>query len=197
MKRLSLALITSLIPGFALAAPAVLPTRDVSVAYTLTAPGQPTQTLTLSYNAAQELARVTSEYGYYVLVNLPAGHAQLVIPTLHAIIQAPDFSALSDKFFKAENNARFTPLGKAHYAGLSCEIYQVSEDKSTARACLTTDGVILHFSGHDDHGTAEVTAKSVDYTPQPADQFAPPAGLIPLNLPPGAIASLLAQQANK
>lgn len=197
MKRLALALMTSLAPGFALANPAILPTRDVSVDYTLSAPGQPTQTLTLAYNAAQEQARVTSEYGYYVLVNIPTGHAQLVIPTLHAIIQAPDFSALSTEFFKAESNAQFASLGKEHYAGLPCEVYKITDQKATARACLTADGVILHFSGHDAHGNAELTAKSVSYTAQPEGRFEPPEGLIPLNLPPGAIASLLAQQATK
>lgn len=192
MKHLILTTLACLIPGTALAMPTFLPNRDVSVRYSLTTPGQPAQTLQLSYNAAQELARISSEYGYYVLANLPAGQAQLVIPALHAIVQAPDFSALAAELFAAGNKAHFTSLGKGHYAGLSCEMYQVSDQTGTARACLTPDGVTLYFSGQDAHGNADVIATSVTYAPQAAGQFTPPAGLTPLNLPPGVLKSLLA-----
>lgn len=191
MIRFSLTALACLIPGITLAAPAFLPNRDVSVTYSLATPGQPTQTLQLSYNAAQELARVSSEYGYYVLANLPAGQAQLVIPALHAIIQAPDFSILTTELFEAGDKARFTALGKGHYAGLSCEMYQISDTTGRARACLTADGVALYFSGKDEHGGADVTATSVNYAPQPASLFSPPAGLTPLDLPPSALKSLL------
>lgn len=194
MKLLAYSVIVCLIPGLACAAPSLVPTRDVSVDYTLTAPGQSTQTLQLFYNAATEHARISSAYGYYVLADLPAGQAQLVVPALHAVIQAPDFSALTDTLFHAGDKAHFTALGTGHYAGLSCETYQVTDQKGTARACLTKDGVILHFVGHDTQGDAEVTATSVTYAPQPADLFTPPAGLTPLTLPPGALKALLAPQ---
>lgn len=194
MKRLACLFILSLVPGVASAAPALLPTRDVLVNYTLAAPGQPTQTLQLSYNAAQELARISSASGYYVLANLPAGQAQLVIPALHAVVQAPDFSALTTELFHAGDNAHFTALGKGYYAGLPCETYLITDKTGTERACLTKDGVILHFSGHDGHGDAEVTAMSVTFAPQPASQFALPPGLTPLDLPPGALKALLAPQ---
>ena len=191
MTRFTLAALACLIPGISLAAPAFLPERDVSVTYSLATQGQPAQTLQLSYNAAQELARISSDYGYYVLANLPTGQAQLIIPALHAIVQSPDFSALTAELFEASNKARFTALGKGNYAGLSCEMYQITDSTGTARACLTEDGVALYFSGQDTHGGAEVTATSVSYAPQPASQFTPPAGLTPLNLPPSMLKSLL------
>lgn len=194
MQRLIITAFTCLFPGLALAAPALLPTRDVSISYSLSTPGEAPQTLQFSYNAAQERARVSSAYGYYVLADLPAGQAQLVVPALHAIIQAPDFSALTAELFNAANNARFTSLGKAHYAGLSCEMYLITDQKGTARACLTPDGITLHFSGHDAHGSAELTATTVNYASQPADQFVAPTGLMPLSLPPDALKSLLTPQ---
>ena len=191
MKQLTLAALISLTPGLALAAPTLLPTRDVSASYSLTAPGQPPQTLQLAYNAAKELARISSSNGYYVLTSLPAGQAQLVVPALRAVVQVPDFAALATKLFNAESNARFTPLGKGHYAGLTCEMYLVTEPDSTARTCLTPDGVMLHFSGHDANGAADLTALSVSYAPQPASMFDLPPGLTPLSLPSDALKSLL------
>lgn len=196
MKQLGLTALLSLIPSFALAAPAVLPTHDVQVSYSLTTPGQAAQTLQLSYNAQQELARISSDYGYYVLADLPAGRAQLVVPALHAVVQAPDFSALTNELFQAQDNAHFTLEGKGHYAGLTCENYKITTQNGTANACLTKDGVVLHFSGHDTHGGADVTATSVAYAPQPASQFQLPTGLVPITLPPDALKSLLNPQQN-
>lgn len=194
MKRLACFVIFSLTPSIAAAAPALLPTTDVLVSYTLATPGQPSQTLQLSYNAAQELARISSIYGYYVLANLPAGQAQLVIPALHAVVQAPDFSALTTELFRAGDDAHFTAIGPGHYAGLSCETYLITDKNGTARACLTKHGVILHFSGRDTHGGAEVTATSVSFAPQPASKFTLPSGLTSLDLPPGALKALLEPQ---
>lgn len=192
MKRLLITALAALTPGLAAAAPAFLPTRDVAVQYTLASPGQASQGYQLSYNAAAQLARVDSPSGFYVLANLPAGQAQMVVPALHAIVQAPDFSALTAEIYEAEN-ANFSPLGTGHYAGLACRNYLVTDKNGTATACLTPDGVILHFVGHDAKGGADLTATSVSYAPQPADQFAPPAGFAPLNLPPGALTALLQQ----
>lgn len=151
MKRLLVTALASLMPGLAAAAPAILPTRDVSIQYSLAVPGQQVQTVQLFYNAALEAARVVSDNGYYVLANLPAGKAQLVVPALHAIVQTPDFSLLTGELFLA-GNARFTLLGAGHYAGLNCRTYRVVVKDSTAQACITADGVVLHFSGHDEHG---------------------------------------------
>lgn len=194
MKRLTFAALACLAPSLAFAAPALLPTRDVKVSYSLTTPGQNAQTLQLSYSATQELARISSDYGYYILANLPTGQAQLVIPALHAVVQAPDFSSLTTMLFKAGDNARFTSLGKGHYAGLTCETYEITDQDNTAHACLTTDGVVLHFSGHNAQGDADITAISVTYAAQSASLFELPSGLIPLTLSPDALKALLNPQ---
>jgi hypothetical protein len=180
------------LPATALAHPVFLPTRDVAVTYELTAPGRSPENYQLAYNAAGRMARVDAPAGFYVLGNLPAGQAELILPGLHALVQAPDFSALTAQIYNADG-ASFTALGSGHYAGLDCTKYLVLDKDGTGTVCLTPSGVVLHFAGHNAHGAAEVTALSVTYAPQPTEMFTPPPGLTPLDLPPGALAALLNQ----
>ena len=194
MKILPFVLPAVLAAGPALATPAFLPTRDVAITYELDAPGRAAQDYLLNYDAAQELARIESPaQGIYILANLPSGQAQVVVPALHAIVQAPDFSALTQEISTA-GGAQFTPLGSGHYAGMACPKYLVLNAQGSGTACITPDGVVLHFAGHDEHGSAEVTALSVAYAPQPVQDFTPPDGFSALTLPPGALQALLQPQ---
>lgn len=193
MRILGLGLAAMLLASAAQAAPVFLPVRDVRVTYALLAPGQPVANYQLSYDAADELARIDSQAGFFVLANLPQGQAQLVLPQLHATVQAPDFSTMTQLLFHADG-ARFTPLGPGRYIGLACEKYLVMNAQGSGEACLTPGGVVLHFAGSDPHGSAEATALSVDFSPLPAAEFALPQGYSPITLPPGALAALLQAQ---
>lgn len=180
-------------PAYAGEHPAFLPTRDVAVDYTVNAAGRAPAQYHLQYDAADERARIDDPaHGTYFLADLPAGKAQLVVPGLHSVVDAPDLSALTAQINDA-GNARFTPLGPGRYAGLGCEKYLVLSRQGTGTACLTSDGVILHFTGHDQHGTADITATSVSYQQVSPDALAPPAGFSAINLPPGALQQLLGQ----
>lgn len=179
------------LPVAARAAPVFLPTRDVAVTYSLTVPNRAPANYQLRYDAADQTARIDAP-GYYVLGNLPSGHAVLILPAMNALVEAPDFSALTSQIYNADG-AQFTPLGPGHYAGLDCEKYLVLDKNGTGTVCLTPSGVVLHFAGHNPQGAAEATALSVSYAPQPAELFTPPPGLTPLNLPPGAVQALLNQ----
>ncbi len=171
--------------------PAYLPTRDVSITYDLSVPGHRDATYQLAYDAADQRARIDDPaQGTYFLVNLPDNTAQLVVPALHSTVNAPDLSALTQQLNSA-GQARFTALGPGQYAGLSCEKYLVLGEQGTGTACLTPDGVILHFTGHDSHGSAEITATSVTYQHNPGYLFAPPQGNSSINLPPGMLQQLL------
>ncbi|MDE8348453.1 MAG: hypothetical protein POG74_03090 [Acidocella sp.] len=171
--------------------PAYLPTRDVSITYNLSVPGHQAATYQLAYDAASQRARIDDPaQGTYFLVNLPDGTAQLVVPALHSTVNAPDLSALTRQINTA-GQARFTALGPGYYAGLTCEKYLVLNDQGTGTACLTPDGVVLHFTGHDSHGSADVTATSVTYQHTPVQMFAPPQGNSSINLPPGILQQLL------
>ncbi|HUW80512.1 MAG TPA: hypothetical protein VMV54_06400 [Acidocella sp.] len=180
--------------GPAVAAPVFLPTRDVNVTYEVASPGRATQDYQLNYDAADKLARVESpaQQGMYVLANLPTGQAQVVVPALHAIVQAPDFSSLTQQIMSADG-AQFTPLGHGNYAGMGCEKYLVLNAQGSGTACITHDGVVLHFAGKDAQGSAVVTALSVNFAAQPVGEFAPPDGFSNITLPPGALAALLQQ----
>ncbi len=192
MKRMILAGLFALVALPALAAPPFLPQQDVDVSYALTTPGQPAQDYQMQYDAAGRLARVESPQGIYILADLATGQAQVVVPALRATVQAPDFSALTGMIANADG-ARFTPLGPGLYAGLACEKYLVLNAQGSGTACLTPQGVVLHFNGQDPHGSAQVTALSVTFAPQPAQDFTPPQGYSAINLPPGALAALLQQ----
>ncbi|MDE8345484.1 MAG: hypothetical protein POH28_04815 [Acidocella sp.] len=183
-----------LAPAFASAAPMVLPDQDVAVTYTMANPNTGPQTYNMSYFAAQELARVEAPaQGLYILANLPAGQAQIIVPALHAIVEAPDFSAYTQMLMHADSSS-FHAIGPGHYAGLACETYLITEPQGTATACITATGVILHFKGTDTRGTADITATSVVFAPQSVANFQAPAGFSPINLPPGTLAALLQGQ---
>jgi hypothetical protein len=181
------------VPAHAGDRPAFLPNRDVVVAYDVAAPGRPVRVYQLSYDAADQRARIDDvAQGLYFLVDLPAGAARLVVPALHSVVNAPDLSALTAQINDA-GNARFTPLGPGRYAGLACEKFLVLSRQGSGTACLTQDGVILHFTGHDSKGSAEVTASSVSYQPVSPNDVAPPQGFSAIALPPGALQQLLGQ----
>jgi hypothetical protein len=174
--------------------PAVLPTRDVSVSYVLSAPGRPTASYQLAFDAAGQRARIDDPArGTFFLVDLRSGQAQLVLPMLHTVVDAPNLSTISQEIAQARD-ARFTTIGPGSYAGLGCEKYLVLNAQGSAEACLTPDGVALHFHGRDTHGAAEVTATSVTYAPANPADFSPPAGFGSVTLPPGALDQLLRQQ---
>ena len=183
-----------ILPAQADTRPAFLPGRDVAIAYQVSAPGRADASYQLLYDAADERARIDNPaQGDYFLVDLLAGAAQLVVPPLHAIVEAPDLSGLTQQVMDADN-ARFTPLGPGHYAGLGCEKYLVPNQQGSGTACITPDGVILHFAGSDAHGAAAITASAVTYGPQPSREFALPDGYSQITLPPGALAQLIGGQ---
>lgn len=183
-----------ILPAQADTHPEFLPSRDVAIAYRVAAPGRADANYQLSYDAADERARIDNPaQGDYFLVDLLAGSAQLVVPPLHAIVEAPDLSGLTQQVMDADN-ARFTALGPGRYAGLACEKYLVLNHQGSGTACITPDGVILHFSGSDSHGSAVITATNVSYGKQPDSAFTQPEGYSQITLPPGALAQLIGGQ---
>jgi hypothetical protein len=185
-------LLLGLSPAYADTTPQILPNRDVEVNYEVSAPGRPDQSYQLEYDAADQRARINNPaQGTYFLVNLPAGTAQMVVPQLNSVVNAPDVAGLTQQLTNASNSARFTPLGHASYAGIPCKNWLVMSAQGTATACLTPDGVILHFSGKDAHGSGAVTATAVNFAPQPPADFNPPTNMNRINLPPGVLQQLM------
>ncbi len=184
-------LLFGLSPAIADTTPLILPDRDVAVSYQVSSPGRAAQGYQFEYDAAGQRARINNPaQGTYFLVNLPAKTAQMVVPQLNSVVNAPDFSNLTQQITNAQG-ARFTLLGKSEYAGMTCQNWLVLSSQGTATACLTTDGVALHFTGKNAHGSGEVTATSVAFGPQPAADFSPPTGLNAVTLPPGVLQQLM------
>jgi hypothetical protein len=194
MKRLILGLLMGCAgPALAGDAPLFLPAHDVAADYVLAVPGRPDADYRLQYDAADERARIVDPLrGLALVVDLPAGRAALVVPALRAVVDAPDISDLARQVEHADG-ARFLPLGPGHYAGLACDNYEVITAQGSGKACITRDGVILHFAGRDARGAASVTAVSVAYGPQRPGDFVVPDGYSRIHLPPGALAQLLRQ----
>jgi len=181
-----------LAPAIADTTPLILPDRDVAVSYQVSSPGRPAQSYQLEYDSAGQRARINNPaQGTYILVNLPAGTAQMVVPQLNSVVNAPDISGLTQQITDAGHNARFTLLGAAKYAGLSCQNWLVLSSQGSATACLTTDGVALHFAGKNAHGSGEVTATAVTFGPQPGADFSAPNGYNAITLPPGVLQQLM------
>jgi hypothetical protein len=181
-------------PAYAQTIPQTLPDRDVAVTYDVSAPGRADQAYQLEYDATGQRARINDPaQGNYFLVNLPASTAQMVVPALNSVVNAPDLASLTQQISIARN-ARFTALGQGNYAGMTCRNWLVLSSQGSATACLTPDGVTLHFDGKDAHGSATVTATSVNFGPQPAADFNPPQGYNSINLPPGVLQKLMGGQ---
>jgi len=173
-------------------APLILPDRDVAITYAFAAPGRPGQSYQLEYGAADERARINNPaQGTYFLIDLSAGSAKMVVPQLNSVVNAPDLSGLTQQITDAGHHARFTLLGSKQYAGLSCQNWLVMSAQGTATACLTTDGVALHFDGKNAHGSGSVTATAVSFGPQPVTDFDPPDGYNAITLPPGVLQQLM------
>jgi hypothetical protein len=186
------AMLFGLAPAVADTTPLILPDRDVAVSYQVSSPGRPDMSYQLEYDAAGQRARINNPaQGTYFLVNLPAGTAQMVVPQLNSVVNAPDVSGLTAQITDAGHNARFTLLGHAEYAGMACENWLVLSSQGSATACLTADGVALHFAGKNANGSGEVTATTVSFGPQRSTDFSPPNGYNAITLPPGVLQQLM------
>jgi len=175
----------------AAAVPAFLPGQDVVIDYAVSAPGRSAQAFEVSYEAGPRLARVNdAAHGVSYLADLNAGEVEILVPMLRAMVEAPDMSRFAGMLQNADG-AQFVRLGHGHYAGLACETYLVTNAQGSGTACLTHDGEILHFHGHDNHGAVDITATSVRFGAVPASVFSVPADFSHLQLPPGMLAQLL------
>ena len=88
-----------------------------------------------------------------------------------------------------DDRMRFTRGGTDRVAGLACTKWDIVSDKTTARLCITDDGVILAGEGRDtQRGAGRMTATAVSYAALPASLFTPPAGFHHIELPAGASA---------
>ena len=162
-------------PATAQQRPSFPPTRDVAVTYriSIAAPGVP-HAFEMRFSARTERARLDADLPAYVLVDLKAHRASIVMDRLGVMVDTPPEAGL-EQALVLEDGKRFIRRGSDVVAGLRCTIWEVVADAASGTACVTADGVVLRASGHDRQGRAgSLEATRVTYGRQPEALFVPP-----------------------
>jgi hypothetical protein len=190
-------------PGLALAQdrPLLQPTRDVTITYRVlgaggqpagapgATPGQATE-LRMSWLVAQNRMRVDPPgMPGYIVADRAARRAFMVMESQRMVMEMPQGQQLPNSFGEPSPTARITRGGTETVAGLSCTIWQIEDQGRSARACVTSDGVMLRTLGRagPQEGNREggLEAVTVNYGPQDPARFQPPAGYQTMQMPAG------------
>ena len=168
--------------------PMVQPTRDVTVAYTVSGaaadaiPGGVDGPLRLSWDAKGQRLRVDAgSRPQAVILDLAKRSATLLDSALRAAVPLPvrdrDLQSL------ALGGARMTRRGQDSVAGLACINWDVQAPKRAGTVCLTPDGVVLRGEGDVNGRHGSFAASSVRYGAVAPDLFAVPPGYLSLSFP--------------
>ena len=181
------------VPAVAAEHPPFVPTRDVTITYRIEADGMPggigPQIVRVSYSTAAARARIERGEGPgYLIVDRAAGRATMVMEPLQSYLDIP-FNDRTGAGLMLDDRMRFTRGGSDRVAGLACTKWDIASDTTTARLCITEDGVILAGEGRDtQRGAGRMTATAVSYDALPVSLFMPPAGFHRIELPAGTSA---------
>lgn len=166
------------------AAPPLMPTRDVTVQYSVLPEGAPQpQIVRVYFKGGGGLMRIDGPPGPpdgspsgFMVMNRAAHTMTVILNQQHAFVDIPEGQMVSSPFV-LDSSMRFTPVGTGTVAGLACTRYSIVAGSGQAQACVTADGVVLSESGVDGQGNrGSLTAQSVSYGPLAASLFTPPPG---------------------
>ncbi len=177
-------------PAGAADEPVYLPTRDVTIDYTVTSPNREPEQARVAVQAGGAHLRLDSEaVPGPVLIDRDRATAVLVYPPAKLFTELPARGFRLDRLI-AEGHPQFTRIGAGEVIGLHCTEYRIVASQGSGQGCLTDDGVLLRGRGQDMKGRGgAVLATAVRYGPVPASAFVPPHGY--QELPPGALQALL------
>ena len=190
MMRALILLLALSLPGLPARAaerrPAILPSRDVAVLYSVTGrAAQQVRQVMMRFSAAERLLRLDSrDFALgYLLVDPARLHARMVMNGGRQMVDLPLAQDRRARLLWGEGLA-FRRRGHARVAGHACTLWDVSSGRDSATTCLTPDGVLLRAQGH----TGEVAGSTleairVEVAAQPPTLFHPPAGAGALRLP--------------
>jgi len=167
-------------------APAILPSRDVAVLYSVSGrAAQQVRQVMMRFSAAQRLLRLDSrDFALgYLLVDPARLQARMVMNNGRQMIDLPLAKDRRARLLWGEG-LEFRRRGTARVAGRACTLWDVTSGRDSATTCLTPDGVLLRAQGRtgDAAGTT-LEAIRVDETAQPPGLFHPPAGAGAFRLP--------------
>lgn len=179
--------------------PTMLPTRDVMVTYRASgpAPARPgatgpaqmrQQDMKVAIVAGGRLMRIEglgggAAAGGYVIVDRDAQRMTMVVTQDRRYMEMPANDAVSRGFLLNESMT-FARRGLETVAGVKCTLWEVTSQEGAGSVCVTDDGVMLRARGQDGRGGLE--AITVQYGPQPASLFRPPADFSKIEIPGGA-----------
>lgn len=201
MRRMAMALVLAAAPAAAALAqerPTMLPTRDVMVTYRASGPaparpgatgpaGTRQQDMKVAIQAGGKLMRIEAlgggaAAGGYVIVDREAQRMTMVVTQDRRFMELPANDAVSRGFLLNESMT-FARRGLDTVAGVKCTLWEVTSQEGAGSVCVTDDGVMLRARGQDGRGALEATA--VQYGPQPASLFRPPADFAKIEMPGG------------
>ena len=164
--------------------PLLFPSRDVTVTYQVQSPDAPVKEATAAVAAGGSHVRIESPgMAGAMLLDRARGSMTMVLNGMHMYSVVPGRGRMVDEFL-LDPRLHFARAGTATVDGLSCTRWDVSSDKGSGTGCVTADGVLLRFQGHDTRGReASLLATSVHYGPIPAASFQPPAGFQEMDIP--------------
>lgn len=168
--------------------PAVMPTRDVSIAYRVA--GTTPVEMRISWLVARNLMRMDMGGGQgWMLVDTRAGSGVMIMESQRMIMDLPA-NQMPPTGMVESQTARYTREANARIANTDCTNWRVEDRGESARICLTTDGVMLRVEAlSGERGVMEAT--SVSFAAQDPARFTRPAGYqsfqMPAGLPPGLL----------
>ncbi len=129
-------------PAFGAGGPRLLPTRDVTVAYDVTIPGQQPLRVRVAIQAGGERLQIIGEdLPTSFVVDRDSETAAIVLPMLKTYTRVS--VARYDPTRTVLRGAGFTPHGRDVVAGIPCTRWHAQSAQGAADACITADGVIL------------------------------------------------------
>ena len=185
MPGLLLAAVATGAAGAARAAdtPPMMPTRDVTVVYSVTPEGAPQpQSVRVYFRGGGSQMRIDGPPGPDgspsgdMVLDRPSRIITVVLNPARSFMQIPEREEVRSPFV-LDSTMRFTRTGTGSVAGLPCVNWAIVTPKGNASACVTDDGVVLSASGVDGQGArGRLTAQTVQYAPLAPSVFLPPPG---------------------
>ena len=156
--------------------PPLLPTREASVLYRISARGSPPIEVRITTLPDAIAMRIDMPDRTYMLVNQAEHRMAMVVPEELMVMDLPYQGGVQDQFL-LNSRMKFTRRGVDTVAAVRCTSWDVLLDGNRAAVCVTDDGVLLRSVSMDAEGKrSSIEAISISYTPAPASDFLPPQG---------------------
>jgi hypothetical protein len=184
-RLLPVALLLAATPAVAQDRPPLTPTRDVAVTYRVTGSGAPqgVPPVVVAWNAAGGLMRSEMPGMGWMVADLRAGRAFMVMEPMRAIMDIPPGQV--GQALSYSDKASFRREGTATVAGLTCTIWFVQDGSTQGRSCITAEGVMLRAEGTHQGQSGGMEAVQVSFGPQDPARFQRPQGYQSMQGMPG------------